>query len=965
MCGLRLIVASVALACTLLFLTAAGCGKGGGAAVPPASPPEPTQPPTGAIHGTVTYSGRIAGGQPILIEVFLEGSSKPIASTQIPSPGGAYAFELAPRSYTLRAWLSARGDPSTRLPADPTAWYDADGDGNADRVEVKPKATAQGIDITLHDPPSGDIQGTLRYVGKYKFEVEPPIRIRAMRSYPDPDAEILGETQIWYPGGEYALNATGAATCYVVAWLDTNLSGVFDGTDTHCVHSDSAGTPATVAIRDGAPVTGIDLEMYDPDFGAAHAQNWEVLRSLTAAGGNVAALAVDPGVSGTVYAAVGMAPWQSEDNTAYSKVFCSTDGGGSWKVLFWGHGDIRALAVRGDTLYAGSSGDEADFPIIRKSVDGGRTWASVCPGTKRLAVGGYRAQALAINPRVPSTVYAAGHKLGPPNWDSYSSFILRSTDDGKSWETVFQTKASGDYWNLNQISALAVDPEGQVVIAAGEEVVEGRSHGVIYRSADAGEHWTRAFATELAMQFTSLWMHPVTPTLVYAGSFGPAWDAHGRSGPDRVGPLFVSTDGGQNWSPAPEASGYLLAFQTPDALFACDGAGLVAGSASGEAQSRVTLGELPIATAGSLQALVADPMLPGRLYAGFSRGGVWVSDSGGATWQERNRGIRSLVWPCAIAIDPHDRNRIAVAAGLDGGFVSVNDGATWSRVITRECHTFAFDPAEPGLVYAGVGGWDLPTVLRSRDGGLSWSPAYTAPWISETGPSGQASVDALALDPSGRLVYAAGQERIGNALYGALLKSTDGGLQWTLVLTAPLWNYGFGAVAIDPRNPATVYAGGCNSVIDVGERPALWRTDDGGAHWRTLHGVFEETGSSVKSVVIDPQNSNNVLVANSGEHVARSTDGGQTWQEVLSGKDSAYLLAFDPQDPRYVYGIGAKYFGESSDGGRTWSEWSAQINLPIRMSGVRGGALAVDNRDGERSLYAGASGLMVWRRKVE
>jgi len=86
---------------------------------------------------------------------------------------------------------------------------------------------------------------------------------------------------------------------------------------------------------------------------------------------------------------------------------------------------------------------------------------------------------------------------------------------------------------------------------------------------------------------------------------------------------------------------------------------------------------------------------------------------------------------------------------------------------------------------------------------------------------------------------------------------------------------------------------------------------------------------------------------------------------MLGGKDSGCPLAIDPRDPRYVYSIGVMYFGESTDGGRTWSRWDAEVGIAIRGTGVPGGALAVDNRDGECSLYAGVSGVMCRRRRVE
>ncbi len=184
----------------------------------------------------------------------------------------------------------------------------------------------------------------------------------------------------------------------------------------------------------------------------------------------------------------------------------------------------------------------------------------------------------------------------------------------------------------------------------------------------------------------------------------------------------------------------------------------------------------------------------------------------------------------------------------------------------------------------------LPVVAR-RDRGwsLSNSPAYSF-----------TSIVATSTDPP---VYYAGTWGFG------VLKSTDGGESWHQV-NAGLWLQKISALAADPNNPETIYAGTLGG---------LFKSSNGGASW-TL--VFDKGGA--QSILINPGTPSTIQVGGILEEgLYRSLNGGNTWAKVGSGESihDVRALAADPQVPTTLYaGVGeSPYFYKSVDGGTTWT----------------------------------------------
>jgi hypothetical protein len=94
-----------------------------------------------------------------------------------------------------------------------------------------------------------------------------------------------------------------------------------------------------------------------------------------------------------------------------------------------------------------------------------------------------------------------------------------------------------------------------------------------------------------------------------------------------------------------------------------------------------------------------------------------------------------------------------------------------------------------------------------------------------------------------------------------------------------------------PSDPDTVYAGA--------EDAALFRTTDGGQTWQELPGLRECSGEKwqpgaggmgLHTILIDPNNPQRIFIAISAAGVFRTDDGGQTWKPINRGLKSAYEL---------------------------------------------------------------------------
>ena len=211
---------------------------------------------------------------------------------------------------------------------------------------------------------------------------------------------------------------------------------------------------------------------------------------------------------------------------------------------------------------------------------------------------------------------------------------------------------------------------------------------------------------------------------------------------------------------------------------------------------------------------------------------------------------------------------------------------------------------------------------------------------------------------------------------GGVWKTVDAGLSWK-----PLFqdsdSISIGALAVAPSNPDVIYIGTGQpeqSRYDTAEGTGVYRSDDGGEHWRPL-GLSDTR--HIGRIWIDPRNPEVVVVAalghifgpNQERGVFRSEDGGKTWNKVLFVDDStgAIDLAADPAQPEVMFastwqgrewpwfayyipqqGPGSGIW-KSGDGGKSWTRLSGN-GLPGGNLGRIGLAVAPGSND--QRVYA-------------
>ncbi len=156
----------------------------------------------------------------------------------------------------------------------------------------------------------------------------------------------------------------------------------------------------------------------------------------------------------------------------------------------------------------------------------------------------------------------------------------------------------------------------------------------------------------------------------------------------------------------------------------------------------------------------------------------------------------------------------------------------------------------------------------------------------------------LAIDSSGTLWG-------GNEYFDfGLFKSTDHGMNWNLVMDSIVVS----SLTISPTN-----------IIWFG-------TDDGRIFFSTNQGInWEERiigSSGISSITINSSNSVFATTGTSGEggSIYRSTDLGNSWENVYNSSSSLGILLTIQHSTGYIYGFGTYTNLISTDNGNTWEE---------------------------------------------
>ena len=299
------------------------------------------------------------------------------------------------------------------------------------------------------------------------------------------------------------------------------------------------------------------------------------------------------------------------------------------------------------------------------------------------------------------------------------------------------------------------------------------------------------------------------------------------------------------------------------------------------------------------------------LYIAAASGGVWKSENGGISWDpifDEDGGVGSIG---AVAVAPSSSDIVWVGSGEsnnqrsssygDGVYKSVDAGATFQHMGLRTSQHvagIAIDPHDPNRVYVAATGpmWAAGGergIYRSTDGGETWENVLSVD--EHTGGTD------IQIDPENpEILYAAMLQRerraysyVGGGPGSGIWKSTDGGDSWTeLTQGLPESDMGRIGLSIAASQTRTVYA-----VIE-GSEAGVYRTDNGGASWRRMSNIASIPWyfGEIRADPNDPE-----TVWHLGVPLQLSTDGGANWERrATTVHVDHHALWINPENSRHL-----------------------------------------------------------------
>ena len=305
-------------------------------------------------------------------------------------------------------------------------------------------------------------------------------------------------------------------------------------------------------------------------------------------------------------------------------------------------------------------------------------------------------------------------------------------------------------------------------------------------------------------------------------------------------------------------------------------------------------------------------------------------------------------WRC---IGPFRGGRVVTVAGhpteigafyfgaCAGGVWKTEDAGQYWQCIsdgyfnTASVGALAVSEVDPNVIYAGMGEATIRIdvshgdgVYKSTDAGRSWHHIG----LDDTRHIGKIRIHPD--DPDTVFVAALGHA-FGRNQQRGVFRSTDGGANWEQVLFV---SDKAGAVdlSIDQTNPRIIYASiweayrSFHMMSSGGEDSGIWRSTDGGDTWQNISsnkglptGILGKVG-----IAASPAQPGRVyaLIEHAEGGMYRSDDHGDSWKFVARNNDIIsrawyYMhLTPDPQDPDTVY-VNNLRFWKSIDGGKTYS----------------------------------------------
>ncbi|MFO0876873.1 MAG: S8 family serine peptidase, partial [Gemmataceae bacterium] len=617
---------------------------------------------------------------------------------------------------------------------------------------------------------------------------------------------------------------------------------------------------------------------------------------------------------------------------------------------------VAAHPTNANILYAATAGGG-----VWKTTNGGNSWLPLTDTQRSLFMG-----SIAVSRTNPNIIYA-GMGEGTNSGLSFAGQgLLKSTNAGQSWQTITNANA----FVRKAISQIAISSNPNTVYIAVSGGVNGVGGGNgIYKTTNGGTSWTLMSGTipnvNGTEQFSDVVVHPSNPNIVYC--------AIGSPGGDAANGVYVSTDGGTNWSagnfPTGTANGNIkiaLSRSNPTIVVAsvADTNGdlrniyQTTNSGANWAALSTQPGNFMNGIGWYANAVAISPTNPNIIYVGGLT--VLTTQDGGATaWTNITTGANGN----GVHVDQHAmsfdaNNRLII--GNDGGAYRLNNNTlgsiTWGN-LNNTLATLQFiggdvHPTNPNIAYGGTqdngtlrfNGSRLWREIRGGDGSFAWvdfrNPNTIYVSTQRTGvessflarsdnqggsftniTTGIATTDPslfyppYVMDPSNSSRLILGTDR--------LYVTTNRGGTWTTISTPNQSGWDTGAnvtsIAIARTNGRFIYAATANSRIYV--------TQNNGTTW-TQRSITGASGI-IYGLLVDPNNPNiayATLERYGGGRVYRTTNAGQTWTDISSNLPNVptYSLAYNSRTRMLWVGTDRGVYATTNNGG-SWARYGASL----------------------------------------
>lgn len=350
---------------------------------------------------------------------------------------------------------------------------------------------------------------------------------------------------------------------------------------------------------------------------------------------------------------------------------------------------------------------------VFRTTDAGATWLPITDGKVPLGSTG----SIAVAESDPNIVY-----LGTGSDDIRSNVstgrgVYRTVDGGQTWSFA-------GLYDAGQIGAVRVDPANPnvVYVAAIGNAFKPNTERGVFKTTDGGKTWRKVLYVSDSTGAADLELQPGNPNVLYASMW------HGMRKPwtiisgAREGGIYKSTDAGEHWTKLGGGlpseifgkSNIAVTAASPNRVYALieakPGSGLYRSDDAGATWSLVSNNPQLITRPFYYTTLAADPTNADVVYGGAEN--FYKSTDGGKTFRvmPTPHGDNHDMW-----ISPRDGN-VMIQANDGGANVSLDGGRTWSTQMnqpTAEIYGVWLDDQFPYRLY-GAQQDNTTLILPSR-----------------------------------------------------------------------------------------------------------------------------------------------------------------------------------------------------------------------------------------------------------